>query len=97
NYEVFNKKGEENFSKYGESNIISIQSTEYDIGYLSPEEYEKLVSLIDGTKKVCIRIEDEINKIIEEELYTMFAGERNPAETAEVIQSRAGILISEKY
>ncbi|MDE5770434.1 MAG: hypothetical protein K2I06_02225 [Ruminococcus sp.] len=97
NYEVFKKKGEENFSKHGESNIISIQSTEYDIGYLSKEEYEKLVSLIDGTKKVRIRIEDEINKIIEEELYAMFAGERTPAETAEVIQSRAGILISEKY
>lgn len=97
NYEVFKKKGEENFSKYGESNIISIQSTEYDIGYLSKEEYEKLVSLIDSTKKVRIRIEDEINKIIEEELYKMFAGERTPAETAEVIQSRAGILISEKY
>ncbi|MDE6665443.1 MAG: hypothetical protein K2K14_04540 [Ruminococcus sp.] len=97
NYEVFKKKGEENFSKYGEQNIISIQGTEYDIGYLSPEEYEKLVSLIDSTKKVRIRIEDEINKIIEEELYKMFAGERTPAETAEVIQSRAGILISEKY
>lgn len=97
NYEVFKKKGEENFSKYGESDTISIQGTEYDIGYLSPEEYDKLVSLIDGAKKINISIEDEITKIIEEELYSMFKGEKTPEETAEIIQSRAGILISERY
>ena len=97
NYEVFEKMGEEEYSKHGESNIISIQGTEYDIGYLSKEEYDKLVSLIDGTKKVIVNIEDDITKIIEEELYAMFAGEKTPEETAEVIQSRAGILISERY
>ncbi|MDE6780076.1 MAG: hypothetical protein K2J40_01270 [Ruminococcus sp.] len=97
NYEVFKKKGEETYSKYGQENIISIQGTEYDIGYLSPEEYDKLISLIDGTKKVNLSIEDDITKIIEEELYSMFAGEKTPAETAEIIQSRAGILISERY
>ncbi len=97
NYEVFKKKGEENFSKYGESDIVGIQGTEYDIGYLSQEEYDKLVSLIDSTKKVNINIEDDITKIIEEELYAMFAGEKTPEETAEIIQSRAGILISERY
>ena len=97
NYEVFKKKGEEEYSKYGESNIISIQSTEYDIGYLSPEEYEKFVSLIDSTKKVRISIEDDITKIIEEELYSMFEGEKTPEETAEIIQNKAGILISERY
>lgn len=97
NYEVFEKMGEEEYSKHGESNIISIQGTEYDIGYLSKEEYDKLVSLIDGTKKVIVNIEDDITKIIEEELYSMFAGERTPAETAGIIQNRAGILISERY
>ncbi|MDE6540132.1 MAG: extracellular solute-binding protein [Ruminococcus sp.] len=97
NYEVFKKKGEEEYSKYGESNIISRQSTEYDIGYLSPEEYEKLVTLIDSTKKVRISIEDDITKIIEEELYSMFVGEKTPEETAEIIQNKAGILISERY
>lgn len=97
NCEVFKKKGEEAYSKYGQENIISIQGTEYDIGYLSPEEYDKLVSLIDGTKKVNLSIESDITKIIEEELYSMFAGEKTPSETAEIIQSRAGILISERY
>lgn len=97
NYEVFKKKGEEEYSKYGESDIISIQSTEYDIGYLSPEEYEKLVSLIDSTKKANVSIEDDITKIIEDELYSMFAGEKTPEETAEIINNKAGILISEKY
>lgn len=42
-------------------------------------------------------IEDDITKIIEEELYSMFAGEKTPAETAEIIQNRAGVLISERY
>lgn len=97
NYEVFKKKGEEEYSKYGQQNIISIQGTEYDTGYLSPEEYDKLVSLIDGTKKVSLSIENDITKIIEEELYSMFKGEKSPAETAEIIQDRAGILISERY
>lgn len=97
NYEVFKKKGEEEYSKYGRQNIISIQGTEYDTGYLSPEEYDKLVSLIDGTKKVSLSIENDITKIIEEELYSMFAGEKTPAETAGIIQDRAGILISERY
>ena len=97
NYEVFKKKGEEAYSKYGESNIISIQSTEYDIGYLNPEEYDYLVSLIDNTKKANVSIEDDITKIIEEELYSMFAGEKTPEDTAELINSRAGILISERY
>ncbi|MDE5835324.1 MAG: extracellular solute-binding protein [Ruminococcus sp.] len=97
NYEVFKKKGEEEYSKYGQQNIISIQSTEYDIGYLSPEEYDYVVSLIDNTKKANVSIEEDITKIIEEELYSMFAGEKTPEETAELINNRAGILISERY
>lgn len=97
NYEVFRKRGEEEYSKYGQSDMISIQGTEYDIGYLSPEEYDYLVSLIDSAKKANVSIEEDITKIIEEELYSMFAGEKTPEETAEIINSRAGILISERY
>lgn len=97
NYEVFRKRGEEEYSKCGQSDMISIQSTEYDIGYLSPEEYDYLVSLIDSSKKASVSIEDDITKIIEEELYSMFAGEKTPEETAEIINNRAGILISERY
>lgn len=97
NYEVFRKRGEGNYSKYGQSDIISIQGTEYDIGYLSPEEYDYLVSLIDSAKKASVSIEEDITKIIEEELYSMFVGEKTPEETAEIINNRAEILISERY
>ena len=97
NYEVFKKKGEEAYSGYGEPYIIMVQDEEYDIGHLSPEEYDYLVSLIDGTKKANVSIEKDITKIIEEELYSMFSGEKTPEETAELINNRAGILISERY
>ncbi|MCM1505709.1 MAG: ABC transporter substrate-binding protein [Ruminococcus flavefaciens] len=97
NYEVFKKKGEEEYSKYGQPDMIIIQGTEHDIGYLSPEEYNYLVSLIDSAKKANVSIEEDITKIIEEELYSMFAGEKTPEETAQIIDNRAGILISERY
>ena len=57
----------------------------YDIQYDMTEEYGFPVNY------------EVFKKRGEEELYSIFVGEKTPEETAEIINNRAGILISERY
>lgn len=96
NIKAFEAKGNEAVSKYGQSNLISIQGDEYDIGYLSQEEYDRLVTYIDNIQRINVNIENDILNIIEDEIWAMFDGEKTPELTAKNIQERAAILVSEK-
>lgn len=97
NLAAFEARANESISKYGQENIISSQGVETDIGYLSQDEYNRLVALIDGTKKASLEIDDDVFEIIEDEIWAMFDGEKTPELTAKDIQNRVSILVSEKY
>lgn len=77
-------------------NIISMQGTEYDIGYLTEEEYERLITYINNTKKVKTTLYTELYVIIDEEVRKFFNGEYTAEEAAAMIQNRASIMVSEK-
>ena len=77
-------------------NIISMQGTEYDIGYLTDEEYERLITYINNTNRVNTTLYTELYVIIDEEVNKFFNGEYTAEEAAEMIQNRASIMVSEK-
>lgn len=77
-------------------NIVSMQGTEYDIGYLTEEEYERLTTYINNTNRVQTTLYTELYVIIDEEVKKFFNGEYTAEEAAEMIQDRASIMVSEK-
>lgn len=94
NNKSFEKSAKDNMGT-GE-NIISMQGTEYDIGYLTDEEYERLMTYIKNTKRVKTTLYTELYVIIDEEVNKFFNGEYTAEEAAEMIQNRASIMVSEK-
>lgn len=77
-------------------NIISMQGTEYDVGYLTEDEYERLKTYINNTKKIKTTLYTELYVVIDEEVTKFFNGEYTAEEAAEMIQNRASIMVSEK-
>ena len=96
NLEAFEKKGKEQTKKSGQSNVISMSGVEYDVGYLSQEEYDRLIAYIDSIDQVSRSIEQPVWTIIDEEIGAFFAGEVTAEEVAKAIQGRASIFVSEK-
>jgi ABC-type glycerol-3-phosphate transport system substrate-binding protein len=96
NNSVFEKLGKERYDKENVSNIVTMGGKEVDVGYLSKSEYDRLVRLIDDTNRVNIHMEDDLNNIIIDEIWSMFAEEKSPEEVAKNIQNRAEMMVSEK-
>lgn len=98
NYDVFQKQGKEQYINEGKNNIIEIPGMpSMNIGYLKKSEYDRLVDYINNIKVSTSLIESELKSIIEDEIWAVFAGELTSAEAANNIQSRASILVSERY
>jgi len=96
NNKVFEELGKERYDKENESNIVSINGEETDIGYISKNEYDRLVNIINNTKRVNIHMENDIIDIINDEIWAMFADEKSPEEVAKNIQERVETMISER-
>lgn len=73
-----------------EPTVIELQPFSYE----KAAEYSELVH--NAVKKSCDDAE-EVRNILTEEMAYYFEGERSAEETAEIIQNRAGIYISENY
>ena len=69
---------------------------EIDKGYLTKAEYDRLVELINSIKKVNNELDNDVFQVINEEVQSMFAGEKTAEEVADMIQNRVQILVSEK-
>lgn len=54
-----------------------------------------IVELINNTKKVNLKIENDIFTIINDEIFAMFRGEKTAEQVAENIQERVQLLVSE--
>lgn len=79
-----------------DTNFLEVNDMEYDIGLLTQEEYERLVEYINSVKRVKSYIDEPLWNIINEELNKFFQGEATAEQTAESIQFRTEILISER-
>ena len=80
----------------GIPNPQTAQGVEYDAGWLPQEEYERCMAYIQGINRLSTNIDSSLQAIVEEELWRMYADEQTPEKTAENIQSRAEIMVSER-
>lgn len=96
NKKAFEDMGKDLYIHENESNIVDKVEGEVDEGFLSKAEYDQLVNLINGIKKVNVDIEDDIFNIINDEIFAMFSGEKTSQQIAENIQSRVQLLVSER-
>ncbi|WP_303834889.1 ABC transporter substrate-binding protein [Ruminococcus flavefaciens] len=64
--------------------------------YLTKAEYDRLVELIEKTKKVNIKMEEDIFEIINDEIFALFNNEKTSKEVANHIQDRVQLLINER-
>ncbi|MCR5601982.1 MAG: ABC transporter substrate-binding protein [Ruminococcus sp.] len=94
NNEAFNKNADELISKQGEKNIVTKQGAEYDIGYLSSSEFERLNHIIDMTNQLNFG-DRTISRIIYNEVFAMLNGEISPEQAAENIQQTVTLKINE--
>ena len=98
NNSAFENSALEELSHEGEPNIISMGGEEYDVGYLTQEEYELAISVINGISRAesSSIVDDPLWEIINGEIDKLFDGTQNAETTAEMIQNRALIMLSEK-
>ncbi len=93
---AFERIAEGMIAHAGESRVLSFSGVEEEAGYLTQEEYERLLRLMDSLRRMDAPIDKVANTIIENEVEALFAGERTAEEVAKSIQGRMEIMISEK-
>ncbi len=96
NQDAFERIAKGMIAHAGESRVLSFSGYEKDVGYLTQEEYERLLRLINSLNRMDSPIDKAANTIIENEVEALFAGERTAEEVAKSIQGRMEIMISEK-
>ncbi len=78
------------------SAVITQQGVEVNNGLPTQEDYEGLVEYIKTVNMVETRIHDDLWQIIQDEIYSYFAGGQDIDTTIDHIQNRASIMVSEK-
>lgn len=96
NQTAFEKVAQGMIAHAGESRVLSFSGREKDVGYLTQEEYERLLKLIGSLNRMNSPVDKTANTIIENEVEAYFAGERTAEEVAKSIQGRMEIMISER-
>jgi ABC-type glycerol-3-phosphate transport system substrate-binding protein len=85
-YETKEKVEYDNSSWIGDTQITIPDNTDADNA--------KVFALIDSISTI-LRSENELKKIIEDDLKTFYSGQKSAEETAEIIQNRASTYIAE--
>lgn len=81
--------------KYMDS-TITMQGDEYEIGQLTQKELDRLTNYINQIQNLTTGIDNDLDKIINEEIITYFNGEISIDECIDYIQNRTEIMVSEK-
>lgn len=88
------------FERMAEEQLVHTGETRnYDgrqIGYLTQDEYEQLLSLISSLARMESPVDNTAQTIIENEIEALFLGEQTAEEVAKAIQGRMEIMISER-
>ena len=87
---------DENGKKQPMDNTMYILDKEIEIPNLTQEERDMLIDYICSAKPSGLYYDMDVQNIIDEETKAFFAGERSAQETADMIQNRVSILISEQ-
>lgn len=88
---------QENIELYAMFEPNSSESTVIELEPFSDEKASAYSELVHNAVKNSCAADEEIRNILAEELTYYFEGERSAEETADIIQNRASIYISEKY
>lgn len=96
NKKAFEDMSENQYSHEDEKIIDEFTGQEISGGYLTKEEYQKLVDFIPTIKKINIDVESDIFEIINEEIFSLFSKEKSSKEVASNIQRRVNLLVNEK-
>ena len=92
-YWIDKETGEKHYEKG--KDMIGTETIEYD--NLSKEQRDYLEDLVLNANVSAMQVWDEdVQEIVDEEVQAYFAGEKTAKETAEIIQNRVSILISEQ-
>ena len=92
-YWIDKETGEKHYEKG--QDMIGTETIEYD--NLSKEQRDYLEDLVLNANVSAMQVWDEdVQEIVDEEVQAYFAGEKTAKETAEIIQNRVSILISEQ-
>lgn len=75
---------------------ITMQGNEYEIGQLTQEELDRLTNYINQIQNLTVGIDNDLDKIINEEIIAYFNGEISIDECIDYIQNRTEIMVSEK-
>lgn len=97
NNAAFSDICKEYYSRSGESFTYTIEGQEYTGSYPDYDEYCEFLEYIDSVKKLDTDVNNDITKVIEEEICAMIFDGKSPEETASAIQNRVEILVSEIY
>lgn len=87
---------DENGKKQEYENTYYINDKEVKVPNLSQEERDFLEEYILGAEPTSFDSSENIGEIVREEISAYFEGERSAQETAELIQNRVSILVSEQ-
>ena len=97
NVDAFAELGKDEYSKSNDNYAYTVQGQERTGTYLSYDEYCRLLEYINHIKMMDTDIDYSITSIINDEIMAMIWDENSPEKTAEAIQGRVEILVSEKY
>lgn len=81
--------------KYNDK-IVSKNGHEFEVGWLTQDELDRITNYINSIQNLSTAIDDDLWKIINDEIMSYFNGEKTVEETVELIQNRALIMVSEK-
>ncbi|MBQ4226315.1 MAG: extracellular solute-binding protein [Oscillospiraceae bacterium] len=87
---------DENGKEQTSNNTYYMGSDEIDIGYTTQSDVDRLNGFLDNCDNVVMSMEEGIFNIIKEESANYYSGQNDINKTAEMIQSRVEIYISEQ-
>ena len=96
NLKVYDEIAKDSMNGEYMDSTISMQGNEYEIGQLTQEELDRLTNYINQIQNLSVGIDNDLDKIINEEIIAYFNGEISIDECIDYIQNRTEIMISEK-
>lgn len=75
---------------------IGISGSQHEIGLLTQDELERLTCYVNNIQALTVNVDDDLNKIINDEVISYFNGGNSIDDCIRNIQSRAEVMVSEK-
>ena len=96
NLNAYNKAAEGSLKGEYTSDVRSLSGVEENVGHLTEDELKRCTAFINNTKSIASEIDRAILvDVINSEVYPYFRGEQSAEKTAEMLQNRLSLYVSE--